>query len=312
MGHNGARYAHIARNYVRDGFFAFGGAPRMDVAAAERGGGESTHSRSFVFSLAPFWPEKGSSILREFPEVYAHHPPATSMVIALAFKLGGVSEDVARLLPIAAALLVLLLLVRLVGQEAGLEAGALAALALAAMPMFSIYGAHVDVQGTPVIAASLAVVLAYRRWLMGRGALFAILLVAAMGLAFDWYVLYSLAACGLHLAITRRDRRGAALVLGGGTLVLFGLMLGWLARLWGSSVASVLGSAGVRGVGALGGAELAPRVGAWWSQTNALMPLWPAWLLLALLLIAGGAVGSRSSAGAVSSFCSCSRRWLTR
>lgn len=286
LGHNGARYAHMARNYVRDGFFAFGGAPRMDVAAAERGGGESQHSRSFA---AP--PGRDFAGYGDLPEVYAHHPPATSMAIALAFGLGGVSENVARLLPIVAALAVLLLLARLVALEAGVEAGALAALALAALPMFSIYGAHIDVQGTPVLACSLLVVLAYRRWLAG-GAAWPVLATTAAALFFDWYGLYALAACIAHLVVTRRERRGAAVMLGVALLLLFAAMLAWLALLPGSSVGEVLGSAGVRGASALASGPLADgsvgaQLGAWWSQTNALMPLWPAWLLLALLLAAG-------------------------
>jgi len=273
MGHNGARYAHIARNYARDGLLFDLGAPRMDVAAHERGGGESAHSGPAI---------EGTLV----SDVYAHHPPALSLVIGLLFDVWGVSEDVARALPIVATLLMLALLARLVGREAGAGAGALAALVAAAMPMVSIYGAHVDVQGPPVLALSLATLLAYRRWLAG-GPAWPMLLAAAAASAFDWYGLYTPAACALHLLVTRRERRAAALALGGWTLLLFGLWLAWLARV-GGSLGEVLGSAGTRAAGALqGGEAFSAHLTAWWRDTNAEMPGWPALLVLALLVAAG-------------------------
>ncbi|HEX5011722.1 MAG TPA: glycosyltransferase family 39 protein [Planctomycetota bacterium] len=273
MGHNGARYAHIARNYARDGLLFECGAPRMDVA---QGGAESVHSYPLGDST---WT----------PDVYAHHPPAVSMVIGLLFDIFGVSEDVARVLPILATLLTLAVLARLVTLEAGAGAGALAALVAAAMPMVSVYGAHVDPQGPPVVALSLATVLLYRRWLAG-GSVWPMLLAAAAASAFDWYGLYTLAACALHLFATRRERRGAAMGLGAATLLLFGAWLAWLGSLRGSSVGEVLGSAGIRGAAALQGGEVLHQfLAAWWKDTNSEMPGWPALLVLALLLV-GGAV----------------------
>jgi hypothetical protein len=274
LGHNGARYAHIARNYARDGLLAFGGAPRRDVAAREQGGGESAHSRPMVEPYVE-------------PDVYAHHPPGLSLLIGLGFRLWGVHEDVARAVPILATLLALVLLVRLVGLEAGADAGALAALAAAAMPMVSIYGAHVDVQGPPVLALSLATLLGYRRWLAG-GPAWPLLASAAAASAFDWYGLYTPAACALHLFVTRRERRAAALLFGVETLLLFALWLLWLASLPGASAGEVFGAAGVRGAGALQrGAELSAHAAAWWTDTNAAMPGWPVLLALALLVAAG-------------------------
>jgi Dolichyl-phosphate-mannose-protein mannosyltransferase len=274
MGHNGARYAHIARNYARDGQLFARGAPRMDVAARELGGGESAHSGPAADAA-------------EAPDVYAHHPPGVSMVVGLLFAACGVSEDVARALPLVATLLALALLARLVTLEAGQGAGALAALVAAAMPMVSIYGAHLDPQGMPVVALSLATLLGYRRWLAG-GPPWPMLLAAAAASAFDWYGLYTPAACALHLFVTRRERRAAALGLGLATLLLFSLWLLWLAGLPGASAGEVLGSAGVRGWGALqGGAALSQYLSAWWRDTNAAMPGWPALLLLALLVAAG-------------------------
>jgi len=277
MGNNGARYAQIARNYARDGLLAFGGAPRLDVAAAERGGGESRHSR----------PVAEPDVA---PNTYLHHPPGLSLVIALGFLALGVDEDVARAVPILATLVVLALLARLVAREAGAGAGALAALAAAAMPMVSIYGAHVDVQGPPVLALSLATLLGYRRWLAG-GSAAPFLAAAAAASAFDWYGLYTPAACALHLVLTRPDRRRAALLFGAEIVTLFGLWLLWLdvvGASGGSAVGELFGAAGVRGAFALqGGEAFAAHVRAWWSDTNAAMPGWPALLVLALLVAMG-------------------------
>ena len=66
------------------------------------------------------------------PVVYAHHPPAVSMVVAMAFDLAGVSENAARVLPALSTLLALALLARLVGQVCGPREAALTVLAAVA------------------------------------------------------------------------------------------------------------------------------------------------------------------------------------
>src|SRR5262245_53505508 len=165
LGHNGARYAQIARNYERHGFLTLGGAPLLD--AGEPAGG---------------WRADGPH------DVYAHHPPGLSLAIGALFRAFGAREDVARALPALATLLMVALLARLVGHVAGPEAGGWAALAAACQPMVSVYGAHIDVQGAPVLCASLGVLLCYRRWLLG-GDVRPLLLVSAVGSFFDWYAL---------------------------------------------------------------------------------------------------------------------------
>ncbi|HVQ24576.1 MAG TPA: hypothetical protein VMV01_05345, partial [Planctomycetota bacterium] len=77
LGHNGARYSLIARNYLTHGLIWQDGAPRLDVGVPSR----------------------------QHPVVYAHHPPAVAMVVAMAFDLAGVSENAARAVPALATLL---------------------------------------------------------------------------------------------------------------------------------------------------------------------------------------------------------------
>src|SRR5207249_2919425 len=130
------------------------------------------------------------------------------------------SENVARLLPALSTLLLLVLFARLVGHVAGREAGGWAALAAASQPMLSLYGAHIDVQGTPVLCASMAVLLCYRRWLLG-GDVRMLLLMAALASALDWFGLYAPVLCAVHAFVTRPDRRRGALLLLLWPLLLF-------------------------------------------------------------------------------------------
>ncbi|MHC5209498.1 MAG: glycosyltransferase family 39 protein [Planctomycetota bacterium] len=266
LGHNGARYSHIARNYVRHGLLYERGAPLLDVVGAP----ETPH------------------------DVYAHHPPGVAMLVAMAFDVVGVTEDAARAVPALSMLVALLLLARLVQGAAGPRAAALAVLAAAAMPMVSVYGAHVDPQGPPVLCASLAVILAYRSWRDG-GSLAALLIASAAASALDWYGLYAPASCALHLWFTRPDRRATAVGLGAFTLALCAGWLAWLTSLPRVSLDTLGRAAGTRGLTRLfeDGDALSRALGDWLRVTRDLMPAWPLLLLFALGVMAG-AIGSAS------------------
>jgi hypothetical protein len=163
--------------------------------------------------------------------------------------------------------------------------------------MHAIYGAHVDVQGAPVLALSLATLLGYRRWLAG-GSPAGMLLAAAAAAWLDWYGLYAPVLCALHLGLTRPARRGAAVGLLLFALALFAGWLAWLASLPGQSLSLVLGSAGVRLAGALeDGARFVAHAQAWWRDTGRLMPGWPA-LLAAAVALAAGWLGAAPAASA--------------
>ncbi len=259
LGHNGARYAHIARNHARHGLLHLRGAPLLDA-------GRHDPAR---------------------PDVYAHHPPGLGMALALVSSGdAGPDERTCRLFAIASTLLGLLLFASLVGAVAGPLTAGVATLVTASMPMVSVYGAHVDVQGPPVLCLSLAVVWSYRRWLAG-GALWPFVLAAVGASSFDWYGLYAPAACALHLFATRPARRRTAWLWALGTGVLFAAWLGWLVSLPTMSFGRLLGAAGVRGVGALLASEASVTAGVatWLGETTDLMPAWPVLLLLALSLM---------------------------
>lgn len=265
-GHNGARYAHIARNYERLGLTHAGGAPLMDPAGADPA----------------------------TPDVYAHHPPGVMWLTALVYRVTGVAERPARLVSVAATLVGLLLLALLVGATAGAWAGAAAALLWAGSPMTAAYGSHVEVQGPAVLTAGLAVLLAARHAARG-GSLLPWLLAALAASAFDWFGLYFAAGTTL-VALASPARRRQGLAMAATTAALFAGWLLWLGSLPGMSPGRVLFAAGVR-VGGGSGAEqaaLGDYVAQWWSDSLALMPGWPLLLALVVALIARPAWGGRS------------------
>lgn len=255
LGHNGARYSQIARNYVRLGPLHLGGAPLLN----------------------------GERELK--PDVYGNHPPGVSWLVAAGFAVAGESESTARTLPALATLLALVFLAWLVAGESDPVTGGLAALFAAAMPMTMVYGAHVDPQGPPVLAASLGVLLAYRRGLAGRGYRLW-MLATILATSLDWWGFYACAGSAIHLFLTRPRQRGLALALAGWTALLFAGWVLWLGSLPGASLGSLFGAAGVRGPSLLlqGGPELGAAVTAWFAAMWSLMPGWPLWLLLAVLL----------------------------
>jgi hypothetical protein len=283
LGHNGARYAHIARNYVRNGPLHLNAAPLLD---AERVGAPGRGDRA--------GPQDGPGPGRP-PEVYANHPPGVSLLVAAAFALGGVQETSARLVPALATLLSLVLLAWLVGGETRSVTGGLAALLAAAMPMTGTYGAHVDPQGSLPLAAGLGVLLAYQRWLRG-GALWPLLVVSAVGSSFDWWALYMPAGCALHLAFARGQWR-AAFGMAAWTGLLFGGWLFWMTQLPGMSLEHMLGAAGVRGPGRLlselGSAPVRDQLAQWFAHSRRLMPGWPALLALSAAVMGGRLLGGQ-------------------
>lgn len=255
LGHNGARYSQIARNFVRLGPLHLGGAPLLNGAQESE------------------------------PEVYGNHPPGVSWSLAAGFALVGEGESVARSLAALATLLSLVFLAWLVAGESDPLTGGLAALIAAAMPMTMVYGAHVDPQGPPVLAASLGVLLAYRRGLAGHG--YRLWMVACViATALDWWGFYACAGSAIHMFLTRPAQRRLALGLAAWTALLFLGWVWWLVSLPGASLGSLFGAAEVRGPTLLlqGGEQLGAAVAAWFSAMGLLMPGWPLWLILAAVV----------------------------
>ncbi|MFQ5429729.1 MAG: ArnT family glycosyltransferase [Phycisphaerae bacterium] len=115
---NGAFFSQLARNLLRYPLSLHHGMPVVAVGA----------------TVPP--PEEYS--------IYATHPPGLVWLVAAAFKFFGESESVARLVPIAASLGSLVLLVSLVERAVGRPAALLCGLIYALMPMSVYFGRMVN------------------------------------------------------------------------------------------------------------------------------------------------------------------------
>jgi len=267
LGHNGARYAHIAQNYERWGLTHLGGAPLLNTVKAPSS---------------------------EEADVYAHHPPGLTWTMALVNRALGAEgepyhrEDRARLVPAVATLLGILLLASLVSSVSDRLTGGLAAILFAAMPMISVYGAHPDPQGPVVLTLSLLVVWSYLRW-RGGGSLYPVILASVAASGFDWYGLYAPLACGIHLGVTDSSRRRDALGLCVLPLLLFGGWAWWLTSLPEMSWDRLSEAASIR-IGSQWESEsavFAEHLSRWWKETMTLMPGWPGLLAAALAVSCG-------------------------
>lgn len=208
LGYNGARYSIMARNVLRADLAATYYVPLLNAA-------EDPH-----------------------PDPYLHHPPLLHWVMAVAFYCFGESEDQARAIPYAFTLMNLVLIFFL-GRRLfrGALWGGICALLAAFMPLTSFYGAHIDVQGSPLIFFILAAVLCYMEWLDNGKKTYYVLAVVSLvvGTLFDWPALYLCALLPLHYWLTRRKEGGTwketILKLGpfmATGVVLFVLLFAWL------------------------------------------------------------------------------------
>ncbi|MFH2001378.1 MAG: glycosyltransferase family 39 protein [Planctomycetota bacterium] len=177
LGCNGARYSIMARNVLRADLAAVNYAPLLNAA------------------------------LDTDPDPYLHHPPLLHWVIALSFYCFGETEDHARYIPYAFTLLNLILLFFLGRRITGSTlSGGFCALMGGALPLTSFYGAHIDVQGSPLVCCILAGLFCYLRWVKSnrRRDLFLLLFFMGAGTLFDWPALYLCGLCPLHLWLERR------------------------------------------------------------------------------------------------------------
>lgn len=245
LGHNGARYTHVARNHLRWGL-RDGGAPML-LTEGETPGPQAS---------------------------YLHHPPGVGWLLAGVFAVTGVDEDVARGVSALASLVALVLLARLVASVTTPTAGACAALFAACLPMTWIYGTHVEVQGPLVLAAGLGALLAGRAAVLG-GPLWPALLLTLLAGLFDWYGLYAPVLAGLLTPVeTPGGRRRGWLLAGWAGLVFVGLVV-WLGTRPGAPGPELLLSAASKRAPAALEAGRGAQILAWFRQVHALMPGWP-------------------------------------
>ena len=147
---NGAFFSQLARNFLRYPWAVGHGMPVVAVGDA----------------VPP--PAERS--------IYATHPPGLVWLVAGAFRLFGEHEWAARLVPIAASLGSLVLLLWIVVRQCGLATALLAGLLYAVMPMAVFYGRMVDHEAVCLfgmlaamwsweLLADPATAAARRRWL---------------------------------------------------------------------------------------------------------------------------------------------------
>jgi len=178
LGRNGARYAMMARNVLR-----------CDMSKA---------------CYAPLLNAEGEVT----PDPYLHHPPLLSWVLALVFSIFGETENNARMVPYLFTLLNIVLIFILGRSIAGgAIGGGVCALMAASLPITSYYGAHIDVQGSPLVFCILACVLCYKAWLRSEAKRWLVLccIFLAVGTMFDWPALYLCLLLPLHFYMTGKD-----------------------------------------------------------------------------------------------------------
>ena len=139
-------------------------------------------------------------------EYYAHHPPGCGLVLAAAFAVTGSEEPlVVRAVAIAATLLSLVLVWRLVRREEGAPAALVAAIAFAVLPQAAFYGRMVNHE---VLALPCVVILVDRYFATARGggwrAATAMAASAVVGALLAWVMFFAIAACAIHAALSIR------------------------------------------------------------------------------------------------------------
>ncbi len=171
-----AMYGAAGRNFAREGFVALRFAPHIANGPVRFG------------DVDPF----------------VHHPPFLSIVLGLSFRAFGVSEWAARLPSALAYLGGIVAFFLLVRRLCGARVAALAAFALAALPMTGIFGGLVNFEPF-VLLAQCATCAAYFRWRetgRGRDLALACALMAAAVFA-DWFGIFASVPIGLHALLAR-------------------------------------------------------------------------------------------------------------
>lgn len=179
----GAYYANIARNYIRYGYVTTKLAPVVDVG--------------------PVSPDHFS--------YYLHHPPLFGLLISLSFRIFGIHEWSARLVPLlfsVGCLVVLYLIARNIWDR---RSALLATFFMSVMPMAAFFGPHVDVQGSVLLFWVLLTFYFYLLWVdKERTGFFAGFIAAfAAGALTDWPAFFLVPLLGIHFSIygSRRRRR---------------------------------------------------------------------------------------------------------
>ena len=159
------------------------------------------------------------------PVVYANHPPLVPLLVSASFAVFGEREWAARLVPLAAAFASLALLGILAARVHGTRVAVLTLAIATTLPLDAHLAAHVDVQGSVLLAAVLAFLMAVAR--QRHAAALGWFTLAAL---VDWPAFYlpPLLALAPWPFATPRPRR-FVIVLVAYAALLFVLITTWLA-----------------------------------------------------------------------------------
>ena len=175
--YNGAWISSAARNHVEHGFLK----TRFGVVLNNE---PSTATNDFSY--------------------YTHHPPLVPIMVACFFKIFGISEWAARLVPILCAFGTAGVLFALCSRLANRTVALLATFFYSLMPMNTYFGRMVDHEA-PTLLFALAAVLTYLRWRDNHSlrAFTTLLLLLTLSMLCGWPGYYLCGFLPLHALITR-------------------------------------------------------------------------------------------------------------
>jgi hypothetical protein len=179
---NGTLNESIAINHIRFGLGVTKGQDLLDEEARQSFGPQGT-SEAQHFAFFRFGPVH--------PAVYGDHPPLLGLTIAGSFLIFGFHFWSERLVPIAFALLGLLLFYRLVARIFDLGIALVATFLYATFPMLAYFGRNVSHE-SEVMVWALLLLGGYVRWRERptRGALAQMVAAIVIGGLYDWPMFY--------------------------------------------------------------------------------------------------------------------------
>ena len=180
VGYNGAFYSILARNYVRYGFLQTKWGPVRNTGKAD--------PAEFTY--------------------YLNHPPLLSILVSCSFKLFGVNEGSARLVPLLFTFLSLWIFSLLSRALWGHEAAVIATAVAAFLPTTLFYGAHVEVFGPLLLFFVLLTIHGYWKWLETDRKSYLCLSAAAfcLGTFVEWDIYLLSLLLPLHAILSKRHR----------------------------------------------------------------------------------------------------------
>ena len=195
--YNGAIYGIMSRNFVKYGYLRTRFGPAVNTGPV--------HDDEFTY--------------------YLHHPPLFYFLVSFSFRLFGVHEWSARLVPILFSIVSLFFFNKLVRRIWGIEEAYFSTLLLALLPM-NLYFSRVFLQESSMTLGLILILWYYVRWREGRRPTDyqrIVVLFVFFGLL-DWPAYYILPLLSIHTLIVDRgsESPGKLRML---LLPLFGLLL---------------------------------------------------------------------------------------